>query len=81
MIRRRVHQGQAYILTRAGWRAVRDGYILTRKGWRKLRRRAGRRRSSNEIPITDAPAPVVMLSPRRQWLGKYAALLRHDEGR
>ena len=81
MIRRRVHQGQAYILTRRGWRAVRNGYILTRKGWRKLRQRAGRRRSSTEIPIIETATAVAMLSPRRQWLGKYAALSRHDEGR
>jgi hypothetical protein len=73
MIRRRVVQGQVFILTRRGWRLVLNGYIRTRKGWRRMRRRPGRRRAPAVLPITD-PVPPAVLPSRDQWPGKYAAL-------
>jgi hypothetical protein len=85
MIRRRIVQGQVYVLTRRGWRLVLNGYIRTRKGWRKLRPRPGRRKQPAASPATEPPAPIAapaitdpappdMQPPPRPCFGRYAAL-------
>lgn len=85
--KRRVIDGRVYVQTRRGWRQVKGGFILTRRGWRASRRRsraatpietqAGDATVIASPSITDAvtvaPDPYA-LSPRGQWLGKYAVL-------
>jgi hypothetical protein len=69
MIRRRVINGQTYVLTRRGWRLVMNGYIRTRKGWRKLRRQPSRRQQPAPITATtEIAATAVPEPPRHQWL-------------
>jgi hypothetical protein len=83
MTRRRVVNGQTYILTRRGWRLVFNGCIRTRRGWRKLRQRP---RSPKPTPTHDKEQPeqiaaltifetgVMTDPPQCRRFGRYDAL-------
>ena len=72
MSKRRVINGEVYIWTRRGGRAVRDGYMLTRKGWRRMRPRSGRARPLAAMPeagpavIADPAVPSVVTADPAQ---------------
>ena len=59
MTRRRVIAGQTYIMTRRGWRMVKDGMIRTRKGWRLMRKHVrGKKGAATSDSMKPAPIEV-----------------------
>lgn len=88
MIRRRVIAGQTYIMTRRGWRMVKDGMIRTRKGWRLMRKSVrGKKRATTsetmkpeQIETQEAPETETQRAgDSGRIFGRYDAL-REFEG-